>query len=778
MTDVRFAVRSLRKTPGFTAVAVLTLALGIGANTAIFSLVRAVILKPLPYRDPARLVSAWDTYLPPVGRLGLSITEFQALSDQRDLFRETGWYRFVPFDAALTAPGAEALRVHTTFASASLFPMLGASPALGRVFADHEPPNSVLLGGEFWRTHFAGDPAAVGKTVQLNGQSFTVIGVMRPEFRLPDFAEMWLPAGPLLGDENTNPVRHALAFVGRLAPGATVQQAEARTQVVFRRLAAAHPKTSTGWGMTMTGLQEDLTGDVRPILLLLLGAVALVLLIACTNVANLLLSRASGRSREIAVRAALGAGAWRIMRQLLTESLLLAAAGAALGLLLARAALRMLSPVAAALDPAVLLFLLGVSLTTGIFFGLAPAVEALRADPHSVIKSGTRAGGGSNLLRGSLVVAEFALAMVLVCGAGLLVKCFLHLMKVEPGFDPRGLLTLRLNIPPSRDPVALFHRVEDRLKQLPGVESVASMNALPLISPVSANASRFRVPGNPQMDPNALPFAQIRIASPDFFHTMRIPLHAGRVFTGHDLKQPVVIINESFARRYWPGRDPVGEKFITGVWGPQPSYSTIIGVVGDVRDFGLDADPALCEYFPGMASNYFVIRAGAPASLAGAVRQAMRQVDPDLPVSEMRTMDEVLAVSMRSRRWTMGLLAAFAALALVLALVGIYGVMAWSMAQRTREIGVRMALGASSGDVLGMALRYGLTLCGIGVAIGTLGALALRRVIAGFVFGVSAADPAIYAAVVALMLAVALAACYLPARRASRVDPAMALRWE
>lgn len=778
MTDVRFAIRSLRKTPGFTAVAVLTLALGIGANTAIFSLVHAVILKPLPYRDPARLVSAWDTYLPPVGRLGLSITEFQALSEHRDLFRETAWYRFVPFDLALTTPGAEALRVHTTFASASLFPLLGASPALGRLFIENEPPNSALLANELWHTRFGSDPAIVGKTVQLNGQNFTVIGVMRPEFRLPDFAGMWLPAGPLFGDTMTNPVRHALAFVGRLAPGATLQQAEARTQIVFRRLAAEHPKTSSGWGMKMSGLQEDLTGDVRPILLLLLGAVALVLLIACTNVANLLLSRANGRTREIAVRVALGAGAWRIVRQLLTESLLLAAAGAALGLLLARAALRLFSPVDSALDPAVLLFLLAVSLVTGILFGLAPAFEALRADPHSVIKSGTRAGGGSNLLRGSLVVAECALAMVLVAGAGLLVKSFLHLMNVEPGFDPRGLLTLRLSIPPSRDPVALFHRVEDRLKQLPGVESVASVNALPLMSTAGATASRFRVPGNPQMDPNALPVAQIRVASPDFFRTMRIPLRSGRVFTEHDVNAPVVIINESFARRYWPGRDPVGEKFVTGVWGPSPSWSTIIGVVGDVKDFGLDADPALCEYFPGMASNYFVVRAGAPASLGGAVRQAMRQVDPDLPVSELRTMDEVMATSMRSRRWTMSLLAAFAALALLLALVGIYGVMAWAMAQRTREIGIRMALGASSHDVLGMALRYGLTLCGIGVAIGTAGALALRRVIAGFVFGVSAADPAIYGAVVALMLAVALAACYLPARRASRVDPALALRWE
>jgi putative ABC transport system permease protein len=778
MTDLRFAIRSLRKTPGFTAVAIATLALGIGANTAIFSLVHAVILKPLPYRDPSRLVVAWDTYLPQVDRLGVSITEFQALSDQRDLFSQTAWYRYVAFDMALTAPDAEALQVHTTFASASLFSLLGASPAIGRAFSDREPPNSAILSDQLWRSRFAGDRAIVGRPLRLNGQEFTVIGVMAPEFRLPDFADLWLPAGPLYGDTLTNPVRHSMAFIARLAPGATLPQAEARMQGIARRLAAQNPKTSTGWGMKMAGLQQDLTGNIRPALLMLLGAVALVLLIACANVANLLLSRASGRVREIAVRTALGAGAWRIVRQLLTESLLLAAAGAGLGLVLARAALRALSPVPAALDSTVLLFLIAVSLVTGTLFGLAPALQALRTDHNSIIKSGSRAGGSSNSLRGALVVAEFALAMILVAGAGMLMRSFLHLMHVDPGFEPRGLLTLHLDIPPSRDPVALFHRIEERAARLPGMESVASVNMLPLIA-TRAASSRFNVPGSPLIDPNALPAAQIRAVSPDYFRAMRIPIRSGRAFTERDLNDPVAIVNESFARRYWPGRDPVGEKFVTGVWGPTPSFSTIVGVVGDVKDFGLDADAALCEYFPGMASNYIVVRAGAnAASLAGAVRLAIRQADAGLPVSDLRTMEDVMAGSMRSRRWTMGLLAAFASLALLLALVGIYGVMSWAVTQRTREIGIRMALGAGSTQVLGMVIRYGLGLCGAGLAIGMAGAVALRRVVASFVFGVSAADPAIYAGVVLLMLAVALAACYLPARRASRVDPSLALRWE
>jgi putative ABC transport system permease protein len=775
MTDIRFAFRSLRKTPGFTAVAIVTLALGIGANTAIFSLVHAVILKPLPYRDPGRLVSAWDTYLPQFDRLGLSITEYQALSEQKDLFAETAWYRYSPFDVALTAPDAEALQVHATFASPDLFRILGASPTMGRAFAEHESPDSVLLSDELWRTRFAADRSIVGKSIHLGGQAFTVVGVMRPDFRMPDFADLWLPAGPLFADTLTNPVRHGLAFLGRLAPGATVEQAAARMQGITRRLALANPKTSTGWGMKMAGLQDDLTGSVRPALLMLLGAVALVLLIACANVANLLLSRASGRTREIAVRTALGAGAWRIMRQLITESLLLSTAGAVLGLALARAALRALSPVPADLDAPVLLFLAAVSAVTGMLFGLAPALQALRTDHNSIIKSGSRAGGGSNVLRGALVVAEFALAIVLVAGAGMLVKSFVRLMQVEPGFDPRNLLTLKINVPPSRDPVALFHRIEERVDRLPGVASTASVNMLPLIASRAAT-SRFNVPGSPIIDPNALPGAQIRAVNPGYFATIKIPIRSGRAFTESDLNLQVVIINEAFARRYWPGRDPVGEKFVTGVWGPTPTYSTILGVVGDVKDFGLDTDAALCEYFPGAASSYVVVRGGVPVS--GAVRQAIRQADPDAAISDVRSMEDVLSVSTKSRRWTMGLLAGFAGLALMLALVGIYGVMAWAVAQRTREIGIRMALGASAAQTLRMVIGYGLRWCAIGVAIGIAGVFALRRVVAGFVFGVSSADPSIYAAVVALMLVVAVAACWAPAWRASKVDPAVALRWE
>ncbi|SPF47199.1 conserved membrane hypothetical protein [Candidatus Sulfopaludibacter sp. SbA4] len=778
LQDLRYALRTLARAPGFATIAILTLALGIGANTAIFSLVHAVILKPLPYREPAKLVAVWDTYLPNYPKLGVSPPELAAWQQQTDLFAETAWYRYVSQDLNLSTPGAEALEVHATFVSPALFPLLGVTPALGRALASNEGPGSVLISHALWLRRFGGDADVPGRTIRLSDQEFTIAGVLPADFQFPDWADVWLPPGPLLGDETTNPVRHALGFVGRLRSGATLAQASGRLQTIAARLAAEHPKTSTGFGMKILGLQDDLTSNVRPALLLLLGAVTLVLLIACGNIANLLLSRASGRAREIAVRTALGAGSWRVVRQLLTESILLATLGGALGLALARWCLSVMAPVPAPLDSTVLLFLLGVSTVTGVVSGLAPALQTLRSDTNTVIKSAAPAGGGSAAMRGALVVLEFALALVLVVGAGILAKSFLRLMQVDPGIDPRGVLTMRLSIPPSRDQNAVFHRIEERVRRLPGVESVAAANSLPLIVN-RAVTTRFNVPGSPLINPDMLPAAQIRAVSPEYFRTMRIPLRSGRAFTERDLKESVVMINETMARRFWPGRDPVGMKFITGPWGPNPTWSTIIGVAGDVKNFGLDSEATMDLYFPSLSPQYLAVRtAGDPATLAAAVRREVAAADPDLPISDLRTMDEILAQSARARRWTMALLAVFAGLALVLLLVGIYGVMSWTVAQRTREIGIRMALGAGRGQVLGMVIRYGLKLSAVGLAIGAAGAFALRRVLAGMVFDVSLADPAIYLAVALLMLAVALVACYVPARRASRVDPLTALRWE
>jgi putative ABC transport system permease protein len=654
--------------------------------------------------------------------------------------------------------------------------LLGVSPALGRAFAETESPQSVLLNHQLWRTRFGADPAVVGKSIRLGDQSFTVVGVMPPSFQFPDSTDVWLPPGPLMADELTNPVRHPLGIVARLRPGVTPFQTASQVQAVFRRLAADHPKTSTGFAVRIAALQDDLTARSRPALLLLWGAVALVLLIACGNVANLMLSRGSSRAKEVAIRTALGAGMGRLVRQLLTESLVLALIGGTLGVAFGAWGLAVLSPIQAPLDSAVLLSLLAVSLGTGIAFGLPPVLQALKVDPISTIKSGS--AGHSRKVRSALVILEFAFALVVVIGAGILAKSFARLMQVEPGFNPKGVLTLRLAAPPSADLNVLFRRVAERLRPLPGIEAIASTNALPLLAN-RAIALRFYVPASPLINPDNLPTAQLLAVSPDYFRALQIPLRVGRAFTERDVNQPVVIINESMARRFWPGRDPVGTKFVTGPWGPNPNWSTIVGVAADVKQFGLDSEPSMDLYFPTLGATYLVLRTAAdPAASARVVQREIQAADRSLAISEVRTMDQVLSESASSRRWTTALLGAFAALALLLALVGIYGVMSWAVAQRTREIGIRIALGAGRSQVRRMVLGYGARLCAAGIAIGGTGAVALRRFLASQTFGVSTADPAVYGGAILLLIAAALLACYVPARRASAVDPLQALRWE
>lgn len=778
LRDLRYALRTLGRTPGFTIAAVLTLALGIGANTAIFSLVHAVILKPLPFRDPARLIAIWDTYLPLFPKLGVSPLEREAVEQQTDLFEQTAWYRYVPRNFNLIVPGSAAVEIHATFISSRLLPLLGVAPALGHAFSDTEPSQSVLLNHQFWKRRFGGNAGIIGKPIRLDDQQFIVAGVMPPAFEFPTSTDVWLPQGPLLNDELTNPVRHALGLVARLRPGATQAQASARMNAVFGRLAEAHSKTSKGFGIQISPLQDDLTANLRPALFLLWGAVGLVLLIACGNVANLLLSRAISRTKEVAIRTALGAGTGRLVGQLLTESFVLSAVGGALGLALGAWSLATLSPIKAPIDSAVLLFLTVISTGAGILFGLTPALQARRIDPMAAIKQVAAGHGQSSTTRSAVVILEFAFTLVVVVGAGILAKSFLRLMNVDPGFSPGGVLTLRLSWPPSQDANALFRRIEERLKPLPGIQSIAAANTLPLVAN-RANALRFNVPGSPLINPDALPIGQIRAVSPEYFRAMRIPVKSGRSFTERDLNQPVVIINESMARRFWPGEDPVGRKFVTGPWGPTQSWSTIVGVAGDVKQFGLDSETSMDLYFPSLTPTQLILRtSGDPLSLAGAVQREMQAMYPGLAVSDVRTMGQVLDESAESRRWTMALLSAFAGLALALALVGIYGVISWAVSQRTREIGIRMALGADRGQVLGMVIQYGARLCAIGLAIGLVGALALRRFLAGLTFDVSTADPMIYSGAALLMLAAALLACYLPARRACRVDPLVALRWE
>jgi predicted permease len=748
---------------------VLTLALGIGANTAIFSVVHEVILKPLPFRQPDRLLAVWDTYFPQFARIGISPAEYEAWRAESGLFTGSAWYRSVPLNINLASSGAETEEVRATIISPALLPLLGASPEMGR---NSETPNAVLLSHRLWRTRFGGDRAIVGRAVRLNGQEFTVSGVMPDSFRLPDFADVWLGNGPLMGDLLTNPVRHGMGFIARLRDGVTAQQATVRLEEIAKRLAAERPRTSKGWGTRIAILADDLTGSRRPSLWMLSGAVTLVLLIACANVAGLLLARAGARRKEFAVRVALGAGAWRLVRQLLAESLVLAAIGGTLGLLLARVALRAFSTEAAELEPAVLLFLLGVTGVVGVAFGLAPAMQILRRDLTGAIK-GSRVGG-------ALIVAEFAMAMLLVAGAGILGKSLVRLLQVDPGFDPHGVLTLRLSAPPSRNAAELYRRIEEKVRALPGVTAVAASNALPVIAD-RANASRFHVPESPSSDLNSPPAAQLRFVTPDYFRTMGIAIASGRVFNDRDLTAgDAVIINRAIAKRFWPGQDPVGRKFMTALFGPTPGYSTIVGVAGDVKDFGLDSEDSFNLYFPAIAPRYLVVRfAGADAAAgASAVRAAIRGVDAEVPVSDVRAMTELVAGSADARRRTTTLLAAFAGLAMLLAMVGIYAVTSRLVAQRTREIGVRMALGARPAQVRSEVMRRGLRLGGIGLAIGIAGAIAMAKVTAKFVFEVSPVDPAILAGASLLLLATAAAACYLPARRASAVDPSVALRWE
>ncbi len=787
----------LRRSPVFVLTVVLTLALGIGANTAIFTVVNSVLLRPLAFRDPARLVAVWDTYPPHFAKLGVSPLEYDEMLRQTDIFEEVGRYRHIPGGREMNLTGgAEPLRVHATCASSSLFPMLGVQPVLGRGFerADDSPhpPPIALLGFRLWRDYFGSNPKLIGAPIQLDGQAFTVVGVLPANFRLPDWADLWLPQGQA-GDEITNPVRHAFGVIARLKPNASIEQASARLQSIATRLEHEHPQTSKGFGVKITGLQQDLAGNLRPALLVLLGAVTLVLLIACVNVANLLLSRAATRRREFAIRIALGAGRWRIVRQSLTESLQLSLAGGAAGLVLAYVGLRsllrllpvdLMDPGAVHIDLTTLAFLLGISLATGIVFGTAPALQAARQDPNEGLKEGGRgvtrgAGAGRN----ALVIAEFALALLLLMGAGLLIRSFARLLHVDPGFRPDNVLTLRFSLSPRSYPDtpkrhAFFDRLQGRIHALPGVKSVATTNSLPVTS-TRANLRRFSVPGSPLINPDMLPITQANFVTPEYFQTLGIPLIAGRSYTEHDLNQPYVIINQTLAKTYWPGENPVGKRFITGPWGPNPVWSTIIGVTADIQQFGLESERTNDMYYLDYGSSYLLLKtAGEPLALAAAVRREIQSIDPEIPVSEFRTLEQVLDSATGLRRFSTVLLTLFAGLAVTLAVIGIYGVMSWSVAQRRQEIGVRMAIGADARGVFLLVLGRGLKLGLIGLVIGLGATLALTRVLETLLFEISPHDPWILCGASLLMIAVTAAACFIPARRASEVDPITTLRSE
>lgn len=803
--DVRYGLRSLLKRPGATAVALITLALGIGVNTAIFSAVDSILLRPLPLKDPERVVAIWEHSL----RIGINRNEvapanFFDLRKQNQVFE--GIAAHGPQDINLTG-NAEPERLNGELVSANVFSILGVEPALGRTFlAEEDQPGQhrvVVLSDALWQRRFNRDPLILNRNITLNGESFTVVGVMPPGFFFPEReTELWVPWA-MQPEQASGRGDHYLRLVARLTPGTTVERANAEVESIAQRLATEYPKTNEGLGFFVNSLHQDYVGDLRLPILILLAAVGLVLLIACANVANLLLAQATIRRREIAIRMALGAQRWTIMRQLLVESLLLASAGGVLGLLgafwgveaLAKLLPENLSKLqSVSIDARVFLFTLGVSVLTAVIFGGLPALLAARSQPGNTLSDVARdmAGGSSGrYVRRVLVVSEVALAVVLLVGAGLLIRSFQLLRQVDTGFTTGNVLTMKMVLPMPKyanpDTRRTFYdEVLRRVNDLPAIESAGMITFLPLS--FSGMNFSFSVEGHASPAEMKLPFALYRVVSPDYFRAMDIPLQRGRFFAAHDSAdtQPVVLVNRRLAEQFWPGEDPTGKRLKIGPLDSPNQWLTVVGVVGDVRQAGLYGEQRLDLYVPYaqerrafIAPRDLVVRTtGDTAAVAGAVRQAVWAVDKDQPISNVRTMDQVFAAAISRERFQAFLLGLFAALALALACVGLYGVISYSVAQRTHEIGVRMALGAQPGDVLRLVIRQGMVLTLTGLVIGVAAGAMATRLLSDMLFGVTPRDPLTFVGVPVLLLLVAFLACYIPARRATRIDPLVALRYE
>jgi putative ABC transport system permease protein len=795
LQDLRYGARTLAKKPGFALLIVVTLALGIGANTAIFSAVNAVLLRPLPFAQAEQLVMVY-AQTPRGERNYVAYPDLLDWRRQSQSFSELAG--FVPQSVNLTGRD-EPARLIGGFVTANFFPLLKVAPAVGRDFrAGEDQPGAAgvaVLSHGLWQTRFGGEASVIGQAVTLNNQPFTVVGVLPPEFAFPQNAvDVWVPL-QFYPNFSLDRGRTSAAVLGHLKPDVTMEQAQAEMTAIAGRLAAEYPATNKERGVTLVWLQDDLVERVRPSLLVLWGAVGFVLLLACANVANLLLARASGRAREFALRAALGAGRARLVRQLLTEAVLLALAGGTLGLLLgwwgvdvmaANNPVELLPAADIKLDWTALGFTLGLSLLTGIIFGLAPALRFSRPDLQGVLKEGGKGAlGGRSRLRSALVVAQVAIALVLLIGSGLMVKSFLKLAGVAPGFDPDNLLTLEYRVPRNKYPQPAqqwaFHKdVVERVRQLPGVESAAAVGALPH----SGNMMTTGFVPSHQADLPAgqEPRAQLNRADQYYFSAMRIPLLSGRVFSERDHADAprVVVINRAMAERFYADRDPVGQtvRLTEG-----NVTATIIGVVGDVKHYSLD-EPTVAQIYVAYPQDPFifttlVVRTQTePMAMAGTVRAAVWSVDKDQPVWKVRTMEFLLDRAVGSSRFLTSLLTGFSILALLLAGVGVYGVLSYAVTERTHEIGVRMALGAGRRDILRLIARQGLLLAGVGVGAGLVAAFLLTRFLTQLLFGVSPTDPLTFVGVAALLLVVALAACFVPARRATKVDPMVALRCE
>ena len=808
--DLRYSLRRLAKSPAFTAIVVLTLALGIGANTAIFSAVNAVILRPLPYREPHRLVTIEHLYPSLDMEAPVSVPGFLDYEKKGRSFEsmavQSGW------QANLTGVG-EPVRMQGQRVTGKFFSTLGVPAMLGRTLQPGEDAAGrervAVLSYDAWQRVFGADPGIVGRGLSLNGESYEVVGVMPSGFR--DFfnrdAEIWAPL-VFRPDQMTDEQRthEFLNLTARLKPGVPVEQAQGEMRTLAEQFKRDYTDSyAPTWSLGVTPLSIQATGDIRPALLVLLGAVGFVLLIACANVANLLLARAAARSKEIAVRTALGATRERLLKQLLTESLLVSLAGGAAGLLLAYAGVRALVAMdignlprseEIGIDGTVMLFTLVVSLAAGLLFGLAPAIHTATPNLHGALKEGgrgTTADRGSHALRRSLVVTEVALALTLLTGAGLLLKSFARLQGVDPGFEPANLLTFNLALPQNRyrsdtSQAAFWDQAIPALARIPGVTSVGATSVMPFGG--SWSTGSFEIEGYQAPENVPGPWGDIRIVTPQFFETLGIPLLRGRYLTDddRDRSRPVAVIDQEFVRRYWPNDDPIGKRF---TFGPpdgvtdttQNEWIEVVGVVGHTAHEGLDADPRLQLYLPyrQVPQPFMAVAVrttGSPERYVNLVRGAVRSVDPDQPISAVSNMDVLLSRAVGQRRLSMMLLSLFSGIALVLASVGIYGVMSYSVTQRARELGVRIALGADRSDVLRLVLRQGMRLALAGIGIGLVAALALTRFIESQLYGVAATDPSTFVLVAAILAATALVANLLPALRAMRMDPAVVLREE
>ena len=797
--DVRYGVRSLLKHPGFTAIAVVILALAIAATTSIFSVVNAVLLRPLPFPEPERLVVI-NEINPQQGPepFELSYLNWLDLRQQSKSFEEIAGVNFASFVLDLNG---EPSRVQGMGVSANLFPLLRAQAAQGRTFLpEDEKPGAnrvAVVSHQFWQRHFL-NQSLNGQGIKLDNQGFAIVGVMSPGFQFPDDKmDVWVPFGPDSGERFfQNRAVHFIFGLGRLKAGVTQAQAASELTTIFSDIQRAHANEDDGHAVTLTPLHERVTGDLKPALFVLLGAVIFVLLIGCANVANLQLARTASRVREMAIRVALGASRWRVIRQSLVESLLLSLIGGALGFLLAMWTITWLLlhlpegfPRASEIgvNAAVFVFTFAVSLLTGIVFGLVPAIQAARTDVNHALKSGGKGSINSgSRLRRVLVVGEIALSLMLFIGAGLLIKSFWLLTHVNPGFQPDHLLTLHVSLPEQKysedaQVIEFFRKVPEQLSSLPGVKAVSAVNRLPI--------SGGDPHGNLTIESRTFntgeaPAVSYRRILPNYFRAMGIPLVQGREFDDRDTggKPDVVIVNQKMAQRYWPTGDAVGKRIKIGPPEREP-WLTIVGVVGNVNHTGLDTEPDLATYEPHAkrpwSSMTVLVRTnGDPLSLAVPVQRELKNAEKEILIEDVVTMNRRLDLSVAPQRMNVVLLGTFAFIALVLAAAGIYGVMAQSVAQRTQEIGLRMALGAQLRDVLTMVLRSGLSLALLGISIGLAGAFGLTRLMSKLLFGVTPTDAVTFASVAGILFVVALLACYIPARRATRVDPSIALRYE